>query len=347
MLFGVAQMSQMCVCWVTAPGGQCWWSSVCWRRSASPSRTTMSFLNRVGIGSNKLTTNSNSNSNSNSSGNTASGSASAAKPSSAVSPAAASSPQTATNKSPTSPVVASNPADPAHQNLHSSLSNLSLGGQPRAITPCAPSGKALYLCNPFVKAALVKGSFRTIVSLPRYCDVNEWVAVNLVDFFNSLNLILSLTTESCNANVCPTMSSGPGMDYTWTSMTGGTKKQVKVPAPQYIDYVMTWAEKLLADEATFPTKAGREFNPNTFPSSARHLYTQFLRIFAHLYHAHFDHFVHLSSEGHVNSLFAHFLQFGVEFDLIDPKELRAPKEGSPFVVGDLLDAWKNMGILTC
>ncbi|KAA1121149.1 Maintenance of ploidy protein mob2 [Puccinia graminis f. sp. tritici] len=114
-----------------------------------------------------------------------------------------------------------------------------------------------------------------------------------------------------------------------------------------IDYVMTWAEKLLADEATFPTKAGREFNPNTFPSSARHLYTQFLRIFAHLYHAHFDHFVHLSSEGHVNSLFAHFLQFGVEFDLIDPKELRAPKEGSPFVVGDLLDAWKNMGILTC
>jgi hypothetical protein len=61
-----------------------------------------------------------------------------------------------------------------------------------------------------------------------------------------------------------------------------------------IDYVMTWAEKLLADEATFPTKAGREFNPNTFPSSARHLYTQFLRIFAHLYHAHFDHFVHVS-----------------------------------------------------
>ncbi|KAI9610463.1 hypothetical protein H4Q26_006603 [Puccinia striiformis f. sp. tritici PST-130] len=143
------------------------------------------------------------------------------------------------------------------------------------------------------------------------------------------------------------MSAGSGMDYTWTSMTGGTKKQVKVPAPQYIDYVMTWAEKLLADEATFPTKAAREFNPNTFPSSARHLYTQFLRIFAHLYHAHFDHFVHLSSEGHVNSLFAHFLQFGVEFDLIDPKELRAPKEGAPFVVGDLLDAWKSMGILTC
>lgn len=60
-----------------------------------------------------------------------------------------------------------------------------------------------------------------------------------------------------------------------------------------IDYVMTWAEKLLADEGTFPTKAGREFNSNTFPSCARHLYTQFLRIFAHLYHAHFDHILHV------------------------------------------------------
>ncbi|PLW10047.1 hypothetical protein PCANC_02274 [Puccinia coronata f. sp. avenae] len=293
----------------------------------------MSFLNRVGIGSNKQTTNSNISI-------TSSSNTTSTKP--------ASPQHSINNKSPTSPVVPTHPADATHLSLPSTLSNLSLSSQPsRAITPCAPSGKALYLCNPFVKAALVKGSFRTIVSLPRYCDVNEWVAVNLVDFFNSLNLILSLTTECCNANVCPTMSSGPGMDYTWTSMTGGTKKQVKVPAPQYIDYVMTWAEKLLSDEATFPTKAGREFNPNTFPSSARHLYTQFLRIFAHLYHAHFDHFVHLSSEGHVNSLFAHFLQFGVEFDLMDPKELRAPKEGTPFVIGDLLDAWKNMGILTC
>ncbi|KAI7948945.1 hypothetical protein MJO29_010610 [Puccinia striiformis f. sp. tritici] len=213
-----------------------------------------------------------------------------------------------------------NNVDPAHQNLPTTLSDLSLSNQPaRAITSSSPSGNALYLCNPFVKAALVKGSFWTIVSLPQYCDVNEWVAVNLVDFFNSLNLILSLTTECCNVNVCPTMSARSGMDYTWTSMTGGTKKQVKVPAPQYIDYVMTWAEKSLANEATFPTKAAREFNPNTFPSSACHLYTQFLWIFAHLYHAHFDHFVHLSSEGHVNSLFAHFLQFGVEFDLIDPK----------------------------
>jgi len=123
------------------------------------------------------------------------------------------------------------------------------------------------------------------------------------------------------------------MDYTWID---ASRKRVKLPAPQYIDYVLTWVEGLIKDEAVFPTKAGREFSPN-FPSVARHIYTQLLRIFAHLYHAHYDAYLHLSMEGHLNSLFAHFLTFGREFDLLEPKECRAPKEGWPFVIGDLMD----------
>ena len=38
--------------------------------------------------------------------------------------------------------------------------------------------KPLYLCNPFVRSALIKGSFKTIVVLPKYVDKNEWIAVN-------------------------------------------------------------------------------------------------------------------------------------------------------------------------
>lgn len=40
------------------------------------------------------------------------------------------------------------------------------------------SSKPLYLCSPFVEAALVKGNFKTIVVLPKYVDIMEWVAVN-------------------------------------------------------------------------------------------------------------------------------------------------------------------------
>ena len=46
-------------------------------------------------------------------------------------------------------------------------------------TPTSPGApKPLYLCSPFVEAALVKGNFKTIVMLPKYADVMEWVAVN-------------------------------------------------------------------------------------------------------------------------------------------------------------------------
>jgi len=38
--------------------------------------------------------------------------------------------------------------------------------------------KPLYLCQPFVRSTLIKGSFRTIVALPKYVHPYEWVAMN-------------------------------------------------------------------------------------------------------------------------------------------------------------------------
>lgn len=48
--------------------------------------------------------------------------------------------------------------------------------------------KPLYLCSPFVEAALVKGNFKTIVMLPKYVDVMEWVAVNSMSSYLVLRL---------------------------------------------------------------------------------------------------------------------------------------------------------------
>ena len=45
-------------------------------------------------------------------------------------------------------------------------------------SPSTTISKPLYLCSPFAEAALVKGNFKTIVMLPKYVDVMEWVAVN-------------------------------------------------------------------------------------------------------------------------------------------------------------------------
>lgn len=48
----------------------------------------------------------------------------------------------------------------------------------RSPSPGSSGTKPLYLCSPFADAALVKGNFKTIVMLPKYTDIMEWVAVN-------------------------------------------------------------------------------------------------------------------------------------------------------------------------
>ena len=167
---------------------------------------------------------------------------------------------------------------------------------PIAPTSVVPTvSKPLYLCSPFVEAALVKGNFKTIVMLPKYVDIMEWVAVNstfyyyyyyyftnslniVFDFYTNLNEFYGVITECCTPQACPTMSAGRTcvlcllkhviprsltltccrlgkyrLNYTWINHD---RKSVNLAAPTYIDYVMTWIQNLLNDEATFPTKAG-------------------------------------------------------------------------------------------
>ncbi|KAJ7069606.1 Mob1/phocein [Mycena amicta] len=203
-----------------------------------------------------------------------------------------------------------------------------------------PAQKPLYLCSPFVEAALVKGNFKTIVMLPKYVDIMEWVAVNIFDFYTNLNEFYGVLTEFCTQQKCPTMSAGSTLNYTWINQD---RKHVHLPASTYIDYVMTWVQNMLDDDTVFPTKSGHDFPPS-FPSTVKHIYRQLLRVFAHIYHAHFAQILHLRSEPHFNSLFAHFLAFGAEFELLEMKDLRG-SSSSAVGIGALWERWKGMGIL--
>jgi hypothetical protein len=89
---------------------------------------------------------------------------------------------------------------------------------------------------------------------------------------------------------------------------------------------------------------GHDFPPS-FPSTVKHVYRQLLRVFAHIYHAHFQHLLHLRSEPHFNSLFAHFLAFGREYDLLEIKDVKGGNAPSAVGVGALWERWREMGIL--
>lgn len=99
----------------------------------------------------------------------------------------------------------------------------------------------------------------------------------------------------------------------------------------------------------FPPRAcsvqslGKDF-PQGFPTMIQHVYRQLLRVFAHIYHAHYPQILHLRSEPHFNSLFAHFLAFGREYALLDIKDVMGTSS-APVGVGALWEKWKEMGLL--
>ncbi|CAO3651326.1 unnamed protein product [Cunninghamella blakesleeana] len=187
-------------------------------------------------------------------------------------------------------------------------------------TASLANSKPLFLCQPYVTHMIVKGNFKTIIELPKYVDVNEWLAYNTFEFFQYLNLFYGSLTDFCTSQTCPTMSAGSGVEYTWTD---SQSKKIKLPAPQYIDYMTTSIENSLNEESVFPTKSGNDF-PRDFVLIVRRVFQQLFRLFAHIYHHHFDKVLCLNEEPHFNSLFAHFISFSREFDLLDFKKDTVP-----------------------
>lgn len=171
----------------------------------------------------------------------------------------------------------------------------------------------------YAMQTLGSGNLRLAVALPEGEDLNEWVAVNTVDFFNQINMLYGTITEFCTEESCPVMSAGRKYEYHWADGTT-VKKPIKCSAPKYIDYLMSWVQYQLDDETLFPSKIGVPF-PRNFLSVAKTILKRLFRVYAHVYHQHRDDVRRLDEEAHLNTSFKHFIYFIEEFNLIDKKEL--------------------------
>lgn len=87
---------------------------------------------------------------------------------------------------------------------------------------------------------------------------------------------------------------------------------------------MDWIESQLDDETIFPQKLGAPF-PSNFRDVVKTIFKRLFRVYAHIYHSHFQKIVSLKEEAHLNTCFKHFVLFTWEFRLIDKAEL-APLE---------------------
>ncbi|XP_013980100.2 MOB kinase activator 2 isoform X1 [Salmo salar] len=175
--------------------------------------------------------------------------------------------------------------------------------------------KKQYLEAEFTKVRVVDFDLKELVMLPREIDLNEWLASNTTTFFNLINLQYSTISEFCTGDTCQAMTACNTIYY-WYDERG---KKTKCTAPQYVDFVMSLVQKLVTDDDIFPTKYGKEF-PNAFESLVKKICRYLFHVLAHLFWAHFKETVALDLQGHLNTLYAHFIVFVREFNLVDPKE---------------------------
>lgn len=66
-------------------------------------------------------------------------------------------------------------------------------------------GSSSHQLRQYAEATLGGGSLRKVVKLPEGEDENEWLAVNMVDFYNQINLLYGAITEFCSPQSCPEM----------------------------------------------------------------------------------------------------------------------------------------------
>eukprot|EP01029_Cantina_marsupialis_P008175 TRINITY_DN1944_c3_g1_i1.p1 TRINITY_DN1944_c3_g1~~TRINITY_DN1944_c3_g1_i1.p1 ORF type:complete len:228 (+),score=33.80 TRINITY_DN1944_c3_g1_i1:38-685(+) len=169
------------------------------------------------------------------------------------------------------------------------------------------------------EATLGSGDMSIAVCLPAGENIDEWIAVNTVDFFNEINLLFGTISEFCTAKTCPVMSAGSSFQYLWADGSK-IKTPIKVPANEYVDLLMTWCDGQLSCEELFPTRLDQSFPPK-FVEKVKPIYKRLFRVYAHIYHSHFQQVVELGAEAHLNTCFKHFIYFVKEFHLIDKNQL--------------------------
>ena len=89
-----------------------------------------------------------------------------------------------------------------------------------------------YGLKQIAKMTLGSGNIDLAVELPKGEDLNEWLAVNTIEFYNDINLLYGMLVEFCTKESCPVMSAGPKYEYLWADGSN-VKTPMKVSAGEY------------------------------------------------------------------------------------------------------------------
>lgn len=208
--------------------------------------------------------------------------------------------------------------------FHTCPSMLRKGGTFRAIKDVPVGAKGLTL-KQHIEHTLGTKTIEEAVNLPPGEDLNEWLAVNTVFFYNALNVLYRVLDETlCTAAGCPSMSAGPQYEYLW-AFPGSRAPPQRLSAPAYVHALFDWVEAQIDDPAVFPQAYGAPF-PANFTTIVSTILRRLFRVYAHIYHSHFRQIVRLELEPHLNTCFKHFVLFTRSNGLLDEREFAPLRE---------------------
>ena len=108
--------------------------------------------------------------------------------------------------------------------------------------------------NATMKATLGVADLEEAVKCPPGEDLNEWIAVNTLHHFNAASLIYGTVQKYCTSQSCPVMAAGKA-EYLWKDPNSVQyKKPTRLPAPVYIDLMMTEIDSQITDSSIFPVE---------------------------------------------------------------------------------------------
>lgn len=188
-----------------------------------------------------------------------------------------------------------------------------------------------FLNEPHASSSLVKGSFVKLVTLPKYIDGTEWYMIHTFDFFQLTNMFYASIVDFCQQKcieslVCGTDQQYTSIDWLGSSISLPISKNGTIPASQQIDTMLVWINHQLDQESLFPVRSDEPQNIKETLNIIKLIFTCLYRILSHIYFCHYDHVCALGEEAHLNTLFAHFMTFAIEYpSLLDKKEWQSMK----------------------
>ncbi|KAJ6228059.1 mob kinase activator-like 1 [Anaeramoeba flamelloides] len=178
-----------------------------------------------------------------------------------------------------------------------------------------------------------QGFIQDLIQLPENETLEDWLAVNIVEFYNKILILYEHFSEICTDETCPKMTAGYSYEFFWRENKKIQKFSfvftlpifhLSLP-PEYISALLDWTSNEINDTELFPIDPEVSF-PNNFKKRVKLMFKRLFRFFAHVYHHHFETVRKAGVDHHLNNCYKHFLYFILRYKLLTTKELSPLKE---------------------